>query len=80
MVYFSGFYSWLKEPLSQRAQEDARQTDLIQQAWTDSGKVYGYPLPDRVMRSMIPKRANCTMIFWIRVRPAQRTVLLDWPA
>jgi hypothetical protein len=28
--------------LSQRALEDARQTELIQQAWTDSGKVYGY--------------------------------------
>jgi len=42
MVHFSGFYAWLKEPLSQRAQEDARQTDLIQQAWVDSGKVYGY--------------------------------------
>ena len=35
---FGGFYAWLKEPLSQ----DARQTELIQQAWTDSGKVYGY--------------------------------------
>ena len=42
MVHFSGFYAWLKEPLSQRALEDVRQTDLIQQAWTDSGKVYGY--------------------------------------
>ena len=42
MVHFSGFYAWIKEPLSHRAQEDARQTDLIQQAWTDSGKVYGY--------------------------------------
>ena len=42
MVHFSGFYAWLKEPLSQRALEDARQTDLIRQAWTDSGKVYGY--------------------------------------
>jgi putative transposase len=42
MVHFSGFYAWLKEPLSLRALEDARQTDLIQQAWTDSGKVYGY--------------------------------------
>ena len=41
-VHFSGFYAWLKEPLSQRAQEDARQTELIQQAWADSGKVYGY--------------------------------------
>ena len=41
-VRFSGFYAWLKEPLSQRALEDARQTDLIHHAWTDSGKVYGY--------------------------------------
>lgn len=41
-VHFSGFYAWLKEPLSQRALEDVRQTDLIQQAWADSGKVYGY--------------------------------------
>ena len=39
-VHFSGFYAWVKELLSQRAFEDARQTELIQQAWTDSGKVY----------------------------------------
>lgn len=42
MVHFSGFYAWLKEPLSHRAQEDARQTNLIRRAWEDSGKVYGY--------------------------------------
>ncbi len=47
MVHFSGFYAWLKEPLSQRAQADARQTELIRQAWTDCGKVYGYPLAGR---------------------------------
>ncbi len=38
----SGFYAWLKTPLSQRALEDARQTELISSAWKDSGKVYGY--------------------------------------
>jgi hypothetical protein len=38
----SGFYAWQKNPLSQRAREDARQTDLIRQAWNDSGKVHGY--------------------------------------
>jgi putative transposase len=42
MVHFSGVYAWLKEPLSLRALEDACQTELIQQAWADSGKVYGY--------------------------------------
>ena len=41
-LHFSGFYAWLKEPLSHRAQEDARQTELIPQAWAESGKVYGY--------------------------------------
>ncbi|MPQ96196.1 IS3 family transposase [Thioclava sp. JE_KL1] len=38
----SGFYAWLKAPLSRRALEDKRQTELIRQAWSDSGKVYGY--------------------------------------
>lgn len=42
MVHVSGFYAWLKEPLSQRALEDVRHTEMIRQAWTDSGKVYGY--------------------------------------
>lgn len=42
LVHFSGFYAWLKEPLSRRAVEDARQTDLIRRAWNDSSKVYGY--------------------------------------
>ena len=41
-VHFSGFYAWLKEPLSRRAQDDARLTELIRQAWSESGKVYGY--------------------------------------
>ena len=41
-VHFSGFYAWLKEPLSLRAQDYLRQTALIRQAWSDSGKVYGY--------------------------------------
>ncbi len=41
-IHPSGFYSWLKQPSSNRALEDQRQTDLIRQVWDDSGKVYGY--------------------------------------
>ena len=42
MVHFSGFYAWLKEPLILRVLEDARQTGLLHQAWTESGNAYGY--------------------------------------
>ena len=38
----SGFYAWLQAPLSQRSQEYKRQTELLQKAWTESGKAYGY--------------------------------------
>lgn len=38
----SGFYAWLQVPLSARAQENRRQTELLHKAWNESGKVYGY--------------------------------------
>ncbi|MDQ1199332.1 hypothetical protein QE435_005089 [Rhizobium sp. SORGH_AS 787] len=41
-VHPSGLYVWLKNPLSGRANEDKRQTDLLLKAWEESGKVYGY--------------------------------------
>ena len=41
-VHPSGFYVWLKRPFSKRALEDERQTELLKEAWKDSGKVYGY--------------------------------------
>ena len=41
-VHPSGFYAWLKRPFSNRAVEDKRQTELLKDAWADSGKVYGY--------------------------------------
>jgi putative transposase len=41
-VHPSGFYAWLKRPFSNRAIEDKRQTELLKEAWEDSGKVYGY--------------------------------------
>ena len=36
------FFAWQKSPLSRRAREDPRQTELLRRAWNDSGKVYGY--------------------------------------
>ena len=41
-IHPSGFYAWLKNPLSKRAREDVRQTELIRTAWKDGCKVYGY--------------------------------------
>jgi len=41
-IHPSGFYAWLKKPFSKRAIEDKRQTKLLEDAWKDSGKVYGY--------------------------------------
>ena len=41
-IHPSGFYAWLKNPLSKRAQEDIRQTRLIEDAWKQSGRIYGY--------------------------------------
>ena len=39
----SGYYAWLKEPLSNRAQEDARLLRLIRASFTASHGIYGAP-------------------------------------
>ena len=41
-VHPSGYYAWVKRPMSARARADARQTELIEQSWRESGGVYGY--------------------------------------
>lgn len=41
-VHVSGFYAWLKKPLSNRVIEDERQTKLLEKAWDDADKCYGY--------------------------------------
>ena len=41
-VHRSGFYAWLKTPLSKRNIDDRRLTGLIKQSWLESGCVYGY--------------------------------------
>ena len=60
VVHFSGFYALPKEPLSSPGHEDVRQTELIQQAWTDSGKVYGYrKLHDDLLDQVETCSENC---------------------
>jgi len=39
----SGFYEWLREPVSKRAQEDARLLRLIRASYTASHGIYGSP-------------------------------------
>ena len=56
MVHFSGFYAWIKEPLSQRSLEDARQTDLIRQAWLANGKVCGH---HKLQDDLLAQGENC---------------------
>jgi putative transposase len=41
-VHHSGFYAWLKKPVSNRAKDDKRLINLIKQAWLESSCVYGY--------------------------------------
>jgi putative transposase len=38
----SGFYAWVKKPISHRALEDERQIKLLKEAWEESGNIYGY--------------------------------------
>ena len=42
-VHPSGFYAWLKQPLSARAIEDRRLTKLIKASFVASGGTYGSP-------------------------------------
>jgi hypothetical protein len=72
-VHFSGFYAWLKELLSQRAQDDARQTELIRRAWSESGKVYGviasWPTICAIRGNRFPRTGS----------PGWQASLASWP-
>jgi len=41
-VHHSGFYAWLKTPISKRAKDNIRLTATIKQLWLESGCIYGY--------------------------------------
>ena len=42
-LHRSGFYAWLKKPLSDRATEDNRLLKLIKEFYVASGGTYGSP-------------------------------------
>ena len=41
-IHHSGFYAWLKEPVSKKTKDDNRLIGLLKEAWLESGRVYGY--------------------------------------
>ena len=41
-VHHSGYYAWLKQPISKSAQKRQQLSGLIKQFWLESGGVYGY--------------------------------------
>jgi len=41
-VHPSGYYAWIKQPMSSRQKDDERLLGLIKQLWLESGCVYGY--------------------------------------
>ena len=77
-IHPSGFYAWIKIPLSHRAREDARQTKLLKEARKDSGKVYGYPLAGRALQGKVPRGASCTTISSNRARQVAQTAFPGW--
>jgi len=57
-VHPSGFYAWMKMPLIKRAKEDKRHTELIKDAWEESGRIYGYR---KLHDDLCPSRALLTI-------------------
>ena len=41
-VHRSGYYAWLRTPLSPRARDDARLSGMAKEVWLASGGVYGH--------------------------------------
>lgn len=41
-VHPSGYYAWLREPISRRQKEDKRLSENVKQCWIESGGFHGY--------------------------------------
>jgi putative transposase len=41
-VHHSGYYAWLKQPISKTAKKRQQLSELIKQFWLESGGIYGY--------------------------------------
>ena len=65
----SGFYEWLKRPLSDRAIEDQRLLDLIRNSYAASGGVYGYR---RVLQDLREIGESCGKHRVLRIMKANR--------
>ena len=65
----SGYYDWLKQPISKRAQEDARLLRLIRASFIASQGIYGAP---RVFLDLREAGESCS-----KHRVCQATVTLD---
>jgi len=52
----SGFYAWLKRPVSARAQQDGVLLSMIRESWIASGETYGSP---RVFRDLRELEVRC---------------------
>jgi len=57
-VHRSGFYSWIKDPLSARSKEDIRLLESIRIAYEESGGIYGSP---RVYNELRESGERCGM-------------------
>jgi putative transposase len=55
-IHRSGFYAWLKEPLSERAKEDKRLLSTIRTSYLASGGIYGSP---RIHRDLLEAGERC---------------------
>ena len=55
-IHRSGFYAWLRNPLSRRAREDERIVEQIRHFWNESDGAYGSP---RIFLDLREVGENC---------------------